>query len=478
MGLDAATADAAIDVIDPSNGELITQIPDGGPAAIDAAVARARETFDAGTWHGKPGSERARILWRFADLLEEQSVELGATDALDTGMRPAHASKLIVTAAEAVRYYAGWINKVAGQSIDLTTGGGFSGQFGQYHAFSIKEPIGVAGLITPWNGPMYCAVMKLGPALAAGCSAVLKPAELAPLFTPALERILSQAGVPEGVVTVVNGYGRTAGAALAAHPDVDKIAFTGSTETGRQIACAATGNLKKVTLELGGKSPVLVFADADLDRAAQCAAMGIFMNSGQGCICGSRVYVQRSVAEAFIEKLVAAASKLRVGGSREDDVDMGPLISERQAERVMAFIDEGRAAGVEVRAGGRRIDRSGFYVQPTVLTNVAADMRLMREEIFGPVVAVTVFDDEDEAVACANDSDFGLAAAVWTSNLGRGHRLAKRIKSGTVWLNCQMVLDPAMPFGGFKQSGWGRERSVEGVEIYMQTKSIYADLAS
>jgi aldehyde dehydrogenase (NAD+) len=320
--------------------------------------------------------------------------------------------------------------------------------------------------------------MKIAPALAAGCSVVLKPAEQAPLFVAGLEEILGEAGIPTGVVNCVNGLGRTAGAALAAHPDVDKIAFTGSTRTGKSIVEAATGNLKKVMLELGGKSPVLVFEDADIEKAAKGAAMGIFINSGQGCICGSRIYVHARVRDVFVEKLVAEARAVRLGGSHEENVDIGPLITEQHMNRVLGYIEGGRKEGAEILTGGSRIDRPGFFVEPTVLANVRDDMRVQHEEIFGPVVTVSSFEDEDEAVALANHTDLGLAAAVWTRDLARGHRMAKAIQAGTVWLNCQLVLDPCMPFGGYKQSGWGRERSLDGIEAYMETKSVYADLQS
>lgn len=472
----AETGAGVIPVVDPSTGDLIAEIEDGGAQAVDEAVLRARATFDSGVWRNKPGSEQARIMWRFAELLEEAADELGEIDSLNTGMRPLHARNLVGVAAEGVRYCAGWTTKIHGQSMDLRVGGGISGLPGEYHAYTVKEPVGVAGLITPWNGPLYCAVMKIAPALAAGCSAVLKPAEEAPLFTPALERIMLSAGIPEGVINIVNGRGHTTGAAIAAHPGIDKIAFTGSTETGKLVVQAATGNLKKVMLELGGKSPVLVFADADLEKAALGAAMGIFINSGQGCICGSRIYVQRSVYDEFLDRLAKAARNIRVGGSRDENVDIGPLISERQMKRVLGFIEEGRAEGVEVVTGGNRIDRKGFFVEPTVLAGVSDDMRLMREEIFGPVVGVVPFDDEREALAAANGSDFGLAAAIWTKDVGRAHRMAKAIQAGTVWVNCQLVLNPSMPFGGYKQSGWGRERSWEGVDSFLQTKSVLTNL--
>jgi phenylacetaldehyde dehydrogenase len=475
-GAGQATGTQTIAIYDPSTEEQIGEIEDGGASAVDEAVARARESFRSGAWTGKPPSERAKIIWKAADLLEARADEIGAIDSRNVGMARGHARNLVFAAAEQLRYYAGWCTKIYGKSADLSSPGGITGQPAQYHAYTIKEPVGVAGAIVPWNGPALNAVIKLGPALTAGCSLVLKPAEETPLSAPVLGEILVEAGVPEGVVNIVNGFGHTVGAALAAHPDVDKIAFTGSTEVGKLIVQAASGNLKKVMLELGGKSPVLIFDDADLPKAIAGAALGIFINSGQGCVCGSRVYAHRRVYDQVVEGLAKAAKALRLGGPDDRDVDIGPLISARQMERVMGFIDEGRAEGVELVTGGGRLDRRGYFVEPTVLTGVRGDMRLMREEIFGPVVAVTPFDDEDEVVAEANDSVYGLAAAVWTNDLGRSHRLAKRLEAGTVWLNAQFAWDPAMPFGGYKQSGWGYEYALEGVEAYMKTKSVYAGI--
>jgi phenylacetaldehyde dehydrogenase len=465
-----------IAVFDPSTEEQIGEITDGGAAAVDEAVARARHSFAAGLWAGKPASERARILWKVGDLIESRADELAAIDSRNVGMAQSHARNLMLAAAEQVRYFSGWCTKIYGKSADLRSAGGITGQPAEYHAYTIKEPVGVAGCIVPWNGPALNAVIKLAPALTAGCSVVLKPAEETPLSAPLLGEILIEAGVPEGVVNIVDGYGHTVGAALAAHPDVDKIAFTGSTEVGKLIVQASTGNLKKVMLELGGKSPVLIYDDADLPKAIAGAALDIFINSGQGCVCGSRVFVQRGVYDQVVEGIAAAAKALRLGGPQDRGVDIGPLISRKQLGRVMEYIDEGRRDGVEIVTGGKRLDRPGYFVEPTVLTGVRTDMRLYREEIFGPVVAVMPFDDEEEVIAEANNSIYGLAAAVWTNDLGRSHRLAKRLEAGTIWLNAQFAWDPAMPFGGYKQSGWGYEYALEGVEAYMKTKSVYTGI--
>ncbi|GFG75428.1 aldehyde dehydrogenase family protein [Mycobacterium botniense] len=465
-----------ITVIDPVTEEPITEFSDGGAEAVDEAVARARASFESGGWQSMPGRERAKIMWRIADLIDRHTGDLAELDSLNTGMPLAQAQTILPTCAEFFRYYAGWCTKLDGTAYDVQMTGGISGAYASLHAYTRKEPYGVVGLIFPWNGPVFNACAKIAPALAAGCSMVVKPAEETPLSALVLDKIIAEAGVPDGVVNLVTGYGHTAGAALAAHPGVDKIAFTGSTEVGKQIVQASAGNLKKVMLELGGKSPVLIYEDADLGAAIPMAAMGIFVHSGQGCVCGSRIFVQRSIYEQVVAGITRVANSLKLGGPKEDGSQIGPLISARQLTRVMGFIEEGKRDGVEVVTGGYRLDRRGYFVHPTVLTNVDRGMRLYQQEIFGPVVTVLPFDDDDQAVAMANDTSYGLAATVWTTNLGRAHRLAKRLQAGTVTLNCQLVFDHAVPFGGYKQSGWGHEFGREGIEAYLQTKSVWAQL--
>ncbi|OBH21648.1 aldehyde dehydrogenase [Mycolicibacter terrae] len=465
-----------IPIIDPATEEQIGEFNDGGATAIDDAVGRARASFDAGVWSAMPARERAKILWRVADLIDEHAEELAQIDSLNTGMPLAQAQMIVPTCAEIFRYYAGWCTKLNGDAYQVQMTGGISGAYADMHAYTLKEPYGVVGLIFPWNGPLFNACTKLAPALAAGCSTVAKPAEETPLSALVLERLLVEAGVPDGVVNLVTGYGHTAGAALVDHPGVQKIAFTGSTEVGKRIVAASAGNLKRVTLELGGKSPVLIYDDADLNTAITMAAMGIFVHSGQGCICGSRIFVQRGVYDQVVEGIALVANNLRLGGPTDEGAMIGPLISERQLDRVMGYIDEGKRDSVDVITGGHRLDRRGYFVHPTVLANVDPAMRLYQQEIFGPVVTVLPFDDDDEAVALANDSDYGLAATAWTRDLSRAHRLAKRLESGTVSLNCQLVFDHSVPFGGYKQSGWGHEWGREGVESFLQTKSVYAQL--
>jgi acyl-CoA reductase-like NAD-dependent aldehyde dehydrogenase len=457
-----------ISVFNPSTEELIGEVPDSDKAAVDRAVARARETFEAGVWRKLPATRRADVLWRAADIIKRRVDELADIEARDNGMSRVHARNLVLASTEMLYYYAGWCTKIHGQAVDIVADGSITGVFAEYHAYTLMEPIGVVGLIIPWNGPFYCAVMKLAPALAAGCSCLLKPAEETPLSALKLEGIFREAGVPDGVINVLTGYGETTGAAITAHPDVDKVAFTGSTEVGKLIVKAAAGNLKKVMLELGGKSPLILFNDADLSKAIPGAAIGPFSNSGQNCCCTSRIYVQRGVYEQVVDGLTKAAKSLRMGGS-EDNADLGPLISAKQRDRVIGIVEDGRRGGATVLAGGKPIDRPGFFVEPTIVTGTRAEMRLIREEIFGP-------DDEEEVIAAANNTEYGLAATVWTENVGRTHRFAKRLEAGTVWVNCALAADQSMPLGGYKQSGWGHERGWKGIEAYLNTKSVFVGI--
>lgn len=465
-----------IPIIDPATEEQIGEFNDGGAEAVDGAVTSARDSFDSGVWSQIPARERAKVLWRVADLIDEHAEDLAQIDSINTGMPLMQAQMIVPTCAEIFRYYAGWCTKLNGEAYQVQMSGGITGAHADLHAYTLKEPYGVVGLIFPWNGPVFNACTKLAPALAAGCSSVAKPAEETPLSALMLQRLLAQAGVPDGVVNLVTGYGHTAGAALVDHPGVEKIAFTGSTEVGKRIVAASAGNLKRVSLELGGKSPVLIYDDADLNTAITMAAMGIFIHSGQGCICGSRIFVQRGVYDQVVDGIAMVANNLRLGGPKDEGAVIGPLISEKQLNRVMGFIDEGKRDSVDVITGGHRLDRSGYFVHPTVLANVDPGMRLSQQEIFGPVVTVVPFEDDDEAVALANDSEYGLAATAWTRDLGRAHRLAKRLQAGTVSLNCQMVFDHSVPFGGYKQSGWGHEWGRDGAESFLQTKSVYTQL--
>jgi phenylacetaldehyde dehydrogenase len=466
-----------IPVFDPSTEDQISEFTDCGTEAVNDAVARAKASAESGIWSGKPDYERAKILWRVADLIDENAELLTELEMLNAGMYQEQARMQVAVGSEWFRYYAGWCTKIDGIARDVNTGG-LTGVDSHMHTYTLREPYGVVGLIFPWNGPVFNFCAKLAPSLAAGCNSVVKPAEETPLSAVVLMRLLAEAGVPDGVANLVNGYGHTVGAAITAHPDVEKVAFTGSTEVGRAIVhAAADSNLNKVTLELGGKSPVLIFEDASVKKAVTLAAFGAFVHSGQACVCGSRIFAHRSVYDRVVEGMATIANAMKMGGPREEGTMSGPLISQKQLKRVLGYLEQGKSDGAELVTGGHRLDRKGYFVHPTVVTNVDPDSsRLFQDEIFGPVVTILPFDDEDEAVALANNSTYGLASTVWTKDLGRAHRLAKRINAGTVGLNCQFQYDHSMPFGGYKQSGWGHESGKAGLETYLQTKIVWAQM--
>jgi phenylacetaldehyde dehydrogenase len=418
-------------------------------------------------------SERGRIIWRIGDLLLAHVDEFAQLEALDNGKPFAVAQAADVPlAADLFHYMAGWATKIEGNTINISVPYMPGANF---HSYTLREPVGVIGQIIPWNFPLLMAAWKLGPALAAGNCVVLKPAEQTPLTALRLAEIIAEAGMPDGVVNVVTGYGETAGAALAAHLDVDKIAFTGSTEVGKLIVQAAAGNLKKLTLELGGKSPNIVFNDAD-DAAVEGAANAIFFNHGQCCVAGSRLFVQRDRFDEVIDGVAEIAKSIKLGPGMDAGTQMGPLVSDEQLRRVTGYLDAGREDGATALTGGGRHGDKGYFVEPTVLTNVNRNMSIVREEIFGPVVVAEAFNDLDEIAASANDTDYGLGAGIWTKDISKAHALAKKIRAGTVWINCYNVFDAALPFGGYKQSGWGREMGHEALEAYTEVKAVTTQL--
>ena len=454
----------------PATGEILAQVAEGDRDDIDSAVRAARKAFDSGPWSRITASERGKLVWKLADLLEQHLEEFATLETLDNG-KPLTVARGadVPLAVDIFRYMAGWATKLEGTTIPLSvhyTPGS------HYHAYTLREPVGVVGQIIPWNFPLLMAAWKLAPALASGCAVVLKPAEQTPLSALRLGELICEAGFPDGVVNIVPGFGETAGAALAAHELVDKVAFTGSTEVGKLIVHAAAGNLKKVSLELGGKSPNIVFQDANLDAAIGEAASAIFFNQGQCCCAGSRLYVERPVFDRVVEGVAAQARKIKVGPGMEPETSMGPLVSEEQLQRVCGYLESGKSEGATALTGGKKFGDKGYFVEPTVLINTKDNMRVVQEEIFGPVVAAIPFDNPEELLPRANDTTYGLAAGIWTKDISKAHRLAAALRAGTVWINCYNIFDAALPFGGYKQSGWGREMGKDVLALYTQTKSV------
>src|SRR5437899_3879903 len=469
-----AAGGETFETIDPATGEVLARVAEGGAEDIDRAVASARRSFNRGTWRELPPAERAKVLWKVGDMLEERANEFAQFDAHDSGMPINDALLFFVPfAAATFRYYAGWVTKLDGATQEISLPG-------KYLSYTLRQPVGVVGQIIPWNFPLLMAAWKIAPALACGNSVVLKPSEETPLSALLLAELLQEAELPDGVLNVLPGRGEDAGARLASHPDVDKIAFTGSTEVGKLIARAsADSNLKRVSLELGGKSPNIVFADADLSRAVSGAFFGIFFNQGQVCSAGSRLFVQEKVYDQTLDELLKTVAETRIGPGIDPVTQMGPLVSKTQMERVLGYISVGNREGARLLAGGGRpagLD-SGYFVKPTVFAHVDSNLRIAREEIFGPVVSAIPFTDEDDLVAKANSTIYGLVAGVWTSNVARAHRVAHALKAGTVYVNCYHIVAPVTPWGGHKQGGRGREPGPYALDLYTETKNVIVDIS-
>lgn len=457
----------------PSTGETFAEVAEADQADVDKAVAAARKAFD-GKWSKMSARDRGRLLYKLSQLIERDAAQLAELETRDNG-KPIKESTYIDLpgVVENFEYFAGWPTKIEGETIPVP---------GQMFNYTLREPVGVCGQIIPWNFPLLMAAWKLAPALAAGNTVVLKPAEQTPVTSIELAKLIQEAGFPEGVVNIIPGYGETAGAALASHKGIDKIAFTGSTEVGKLIAKAAAGNLTKVSLELGGKAPNIIFADADMDQAVNGAMMGIFFNQGQVCCAGSRIFVEEKAKDEFLGRFKEKADRIKVGDPMDKATSMGPQVSAEQLTRIKGYVDIARAEGATVFTGGGspQLDpefQNGYFFQPTIFSDVDNSMRVAQEEIFGPVSSVITFKDDDELIQKANDTIYGLSAGIWTQNITRAHRFAKAIKAGVVWINTYNMMNAASPFGGYKQSGYGREMGKHALELYTQVKSVWVDLS-
>ncbi|WP_035101542.1 aldehyde dehydrogenase family protein [Aneurinibacillus terranovensis] len=467
-GITEAVSGKTFETLDPSNKKVLAVVSEAGPEDVNKAVKAARQAFENGPWKKMSASERGRLIYKLADLMEAHQEELAQLETLDNGKPIRETSNADVPLAiDHIRYYAGWATKIVGQTIPVA---------GNYFNYTRHEPVGVVGQIIPWNFPLLMATWKLGAALATGCTIVLKPAEQTPLSALYLGQLALEAGFPAGVINIIPGFGETAGAPLVEHPDVDKIAFTGSTPVGKMIMRQAAGTVKKISLELGGKSPNIILPDADMSKAIPGALMGIMFNQGQVCAAGSRLFIQKKSYDNVVADLAAHAQKIKQGAGIEPSTQMGPLVSEEQLERVGSYIEKGKAEGAEVVTGGVYGHGDGYFVAPTIFADVNDEMTIAKEEIFGPVVAAMPFEDLDDVIRRANNSEYGLAAGLWTQDVKKAHYVANELKAGTVWVNCYNAFDAASPFGGYKQSGIGREMGSYALENYTEVKSVWINL--
>ncbi len=463
-----AKSGKTFETINPANEEVLALVAEGDKADVDEAVKAARKAFEDNRWAGMNPHARTRYLLKIADLIEAHADELAELESLDNGKPLSQARTIdIPGSVRLFQYFAGWASKIYGETNPSDP---------SMFNYTLREPIGVCGLITPWNFPLMMASQKIAPALACGNSVVLKPAEQTPLTALRLGELIQEAGLPEGVVNIVTGFGPGAGSSISEHPDIDKVSFTGSTEVGKMILQASAGNLKRVSLELGGKSPNVILPDADLEQAIPTAMNGVFFNSGQVCVAGTRIFVQHEMYDKFVDQFAKASERMTVGNPLDPKTRLGPLVSREQFDRVNDYLNVGQQEGARIKMGGGATEGKGYFVKPTLFTGVTNNMRIAREEIFGPVAAAIPFKDESDAVFQANDTTYGLAAAVWTRDISRAHKIARALKAGTVWINCYGAGDSSMPFGGYKQSGFGRENGKYAIDLFTQVKSVYLKL--